>query len=97
MADIEHSPTEKLFREKILHALEVFPFLSNSMIHMAIGTSNSTLLWKPVLEALVAEGSVVETTHSAKTPIDRSQSYTIYHLPINSYQHYIDNGRIGGY
>lgn len=80
------SDVQTLVKDKILHALEIFPFISNSMIHMAIGTSTPTMLWKPILEQLVREGNILETTVTAKSPLDRQQTYTIYHLPKNEYK-----------
>lgn len=72
-------------RLRMLHALEVFPFISASMLHQAIGTSTSTALWRPLLTQLLEEKLVQEDTIQAKTPTGRSQSYTIYHLPHNKY------------
>lgn len=84
-AEDNASNVQDLVRDKILHALEIFPFISNSMIHMAIGTSTPTMLWKPILEQLVKDGAILETTITAKSPLDRQQTYTIYHLPKNAY------------
>ena len=72
-------------RMRILHALEVFPFISGSMLHQAIGTSTSGDLWKPLLAQLIEEKAVVETNVQARSVTGRAQSYTIYHLPKNSY------------
>jgi hypothetical protein len=72
-------------RARILHALEIFPFLQASAIHQAIGTSTPTQLWRPVLRTLVEEELVCETRISAKTPQDRNATYNIYHLRKNPY------------
>lgn len=72
-------------RLRILHALEVFPFISASMLHQAIGTSTPGNLWKPILEGLVEDGDVIETALQAKSPTGRAQSYTIYHLSKHAY------------
>lgn len=72
-------------RDRILHALEVFPFISQSMLHQAIGTSTSGKLWKPVLDELVEKGQVVITEHQAKSPTGRAQCYTVFHLAKNEY------------
>jgi hypothetical protein len=76
----------QLIRERILHALEIFPFLSSSGIHQAIGTATSTGLWRPILMALVAEGFVCRTEVTAQTPLNRTQSYMLYHLPLRTYE-----------
>jgi hypothetical protein len=73
--------------ERILHALEIFPFISASMLHQAIGTATAGNLWKPILEQLVELGEIKETTFSAKTPTGRTQSYTIYHLSKHTYNY----------
>jgi hypothetical protein len=74
-------------RERILHALEIFPFISSSMLHQAIGTATLGSLWKPVLNELIEEGLVVETTFSGKSSGGRTQSYSILHLPRNKYSY----------
>jgi hypothetical protein len=74
-------------RLRILHALEVFPFISGSMLNQAIGTSTPGDLWRPCLANLVEEGKVIEHNHQAKSPTGRSQSYTIYHLAKHTYSY----------
>lgn len=75
----------ELTRIRILHGLEIFPFISGSMLNQAVGTSIPGELWKPILAQLIDEGVVVETAHSAKSPTGRAQTYTIYHLAKNEY------------
>jgi hypothetical protein len=72
-------------RAKILLALEIYPFLSASMLNMGIGTSTSGDLWKPILQGLIDEGVVLRTDKNFKNSSGRTQSYTIYHLPRNRY------------
>lgn len=79
--------TLDLFKARILHTLELYPALSSSMIHIGLGTSTPTALWRPLLDALVAEGKVCKVEAQSRTPLDRNQSYTIYHLPENPYKH----------
>lgn len=72
-------------RLRILHALEVFPFISGSMLNQAIGTSLPTELWKPILSGLLEDGDVKEHVLQAKSFTGRAQSYTIYHLAKYEY------------
>lgn len=72
-------------RLRILHALEVFPFISGSMLHQAIGTATSGSLWKPILVSLLADGQVICREFQSKSVTGRAQTYTIYHLPKNEY------------
>lgn len=75
-----------MLRDKILFYLELYPFLSRSMIHMALGTATSRRLWSPILDKLIEEGAVVCTTLHAKTPLDRNQTFTIFHLASRTYE-----------
>lgn len=83
LANFEVLKTE--VRERILHTLSIYPFISSSMLHIGIGTSNPVTLWRPILAELVAEGVVVVTQVSATTPQQRAQSYQIYHLATHEY------------
>lgn len=95
-ADIEDDPDLgeeirkelSLIKARILHALEIFPFLSGSGINQAIGTNTSTALWRPILKRLVADGTVSCTEVVAQTPLNRTQTYTIYHLASRKYEPY---------
>jgi hypothetical protein len=71
---------------KILFGLKVYPFLSPSMLHVFLGTSTPTALWKDqVLARLIEEGKVISTTVSLTSPFERSQTYTVLHLVSNVY------------
>lgn len=67
-------------RDKIVHTLTIWPYLSPSMLQVAIGTSVSSGLWHPILQKLVDEGRVVRESFSAKSPVGRDQTYTIIRL-----------------
>ena len=75
----------ELLRAKILHALKIYPALSPTMIHVALGTSTSAVVWKAVLEELIAEGLVVRREITATSPHDRVQNYTVIHLAETEY------------
>jgi hypothetical protein len=74
-----------LLRQKILFSLELYHFLSRSMIHQTLGTATTTRLWGPILDRLIEEGLVACTTLTAKTPLDRNQTFSVYHLAIRPY------------
>lgn len=84
----------ELIKARILHVLSVFPFLSQSMINVGIGTSIPSKLWQPVLEELLADGSITKTAINAQSPSDRSQTYTIYHLSRNPYAFSQDDSEV---
>lgn len=85
----EELDVREYYSQRILHTLEVFPFLSSSMIHVGIGTASPTNLWKPVLQELVEVGKVSVTEITANSPSDRRQAYTIYHLPHRQYPGFV--------
>ncbi|MEB3061026.1 hypothetical protein VJJ74_07700 [Parvimonas micra] len=79
--------TASLIRARIIHALEVYPFISSSMLHIALGTSTSTMMWRPILMQLEAEGLVTKTEVRVQTPIGRNQVPIVYHLTKNPYNY----------
>ena len=52
---------QRRVREKILRVLGVYPTISPAMLHIGIGTSVRTSLWRPILDKLIAEELVTET------------------------------------
>jgi hypothetical protein len=78
----------RMLREKILFGLEIYTFVSPTMLHTFLGTSTSAHVWKPILNQLIAEGLVEreEVTHiTPHTLHERTQTYTILHLAQNHY------------
>jgi hypothetical protein len=73
-------------RQKILFGLRIYPYVNPSMLHVFLGTSTPSSLWKDlVLAGLIEEGLVVSETVTLTSPFDRSQSYTVLHLTENAY------------
>lgn len=70
----------KELRTKILFGLHVYPHLSPSMLHVFLGTSTSTAVWKPILNELIAEGLVCKDELPLETPYERNQTYTLLRL-----------------
>ena len=72
-------------RERILHLLEIFPYLSRSMIQIGLGPNCSPKFWDPVLTQLVELNKIklVETT--VASPGGRALQKGIYHLPKYPY------------
>lgn len=73
-------------RSKILFGLSVYPFVNPSMLHVFMGTSTPTSIWKDeVLEELIQEGLVVKEDVQLTSPSERSQTYTVLHLAEREY------------
>ena len=72
------SVAEDMIRRRIVHTLTIYPRLSNSMLQVGIGTGIPPRLWHPVLERMVAEGTVKRTIVKAVNPVtQREQVYTL--------------------
>jgi|SRR5882724_6426181 len=72
--------------EKILFGLSIYKFVSPTMLHTFLGTSTPVDLWKKqVLAKLLADGRVLLTTITLTSPAQRSQSYSVLHLPENEF------------
>jgi hypothetical protein len=73
-------------REKILFGLSIYKFVSPTMLHVFLGTSTPSALWKDeVLAKLIEDGLVVQENIALTSPLDRSQSYTVLRLAENVY------------
>lgn len=78
--DVEEFDPDKV-RDKILHILKIYPIISPTMLQGGLGPAMRPIQWRPILQALVAEGLVMETQKSLRTPLDRYNTYTMLHLP----------------
>lgn len=74
----EYAATEKMYREKITKTLSVFPELSLSMLHIGLGPSLPSKLWKPILMRMVEEGLV-----DLNIKVHENKSYQVYKLRPN--------------
>lgn len=72
-------------RDRIMYLLEVYPYVSRAMIQVGLSPACPPALWDPILQDLVARGSVLITTVNTKTPKDRNLTKDIYHLPTYPY------------
>lgn len=70
-----------IIRDKILHILKIYPIISPTMLQGGLGPYMKPVEWRPVLQALVADGLVIETQKSMRTPLERYNTYTMLHLP----------------
>jgi hypothetical protein len=70
---------------KICHVLSVYPQISPSMLQIALNIPANS--WRPVLEELIAQGSVKRRHEVAPTPTGRHQTYTILSLASDGTTH----------
>lgn len=88
VATHEHASIEEgieAIEAKILHSLEVFPYLSRGMIQQGLGPGCQPKFWDPVLRRLVEQGKIKTVETTVASPGGRALSKTIYHLPCYPY------------
>ncbi len=78
-AQVAQNPNDGI-RDNILHILGIFPVISTSMLHITLGGSLPTSIWKPVLDSLVESRVVDRRDHVAKAPNGRTRHYTVLSL-----------------
>lgn len=72
-------------RARILHLLEIYPFMARSMIQVGIGPGCPPKIWDPILQQLVSEGKICKEEINTTSPKGRSGSKDVYHLPCFTY------------
>lgn len=77
--------TQKL-KDKITFVLTVYPRLSPSMLHTGIGPNVQPQVWRPVLEQMIAEGTVLRTDEGVLTHLDQFRTFTVLKLNAAVYQ-----------
>lgn len=83
--------TTNLIKDKIIKVLEIYPKISPSMLQIAIGSSLSPVIWRPVLEELVLLGIVKQDDIIELSASGRHQTYKVIQL-IQSSEQVANNG-----
>jgi hypothetical protein len=79
--------TEALIAAKIINTLMIYPFLSNSMLQVGIGTAISPKMWRPVLDKFLKDGIIVETKRTVRSPLHRDLEHKILQLAIKQHKY----------
>jgi len=74
----ENGSEESDVAYRILHALEICPIVSSSMMQTALQAP--AYVWRPVLEKLIEHKLVLKSLKMAPTTKGRHQTYTTYRL-----------------
>lgn len=77
--EIDHAALEAEQRDNILSQLETFPYVSKSMLQTGLGPALPPTLWKPVLQKMIEEGLIIETTVQITTPKGVNRTRTVLH------------------
>lgn len=72
--------TTDLVRAKIMFALGIYPYLSEPMIQVSIGPGIPPIIWRPVFNKLVEEGTLLRETLKINAPSGYPTTQKIYHL-----------------
>lgn len=70
----------QLIRDKILKVLEIYPKVSPSMLQIGIGSSIPAQMWRPVLERLIEEGTIIQDDIVSFSASERQQVYRVIHI-----------------
>lgn len=73
-------PAKEDIEKRIHLILSVYPKVSPSMLQVALGTSLPPAVWRPVLEKMITQGTVVRGSVAATTPHGRYQTYRTLEL-----------------
>lgn len=68
-------------KDRINHTLEVYPYVSRSMLQVAIGPGLSPKFWDPVFQHMVEHGEIKCIKTQVTSPGGRLLVKEIYHLP----------------
>jgi len=72
-------------KNRVLHTLEITPYVTRSMIQVALGPAISPKFWDAPLKSLVDEGKVKLVETVVASPGGRALNKAIYHLPCYPY------------
>lgn len=70
----------KNLKEKLVFTLTVFPRLTSSQLQVGIGPHIQPRIWRPVLEELIADGTVIREDLGITTPIGQYRTLTVLSL-----------------
>ena len=73
-----HDQTQ--IQEQLTHLLKVYPVLSPTLIQGLLGSNIRPTFWKPVLEAMIDEGSISRDEVQAQNAYGQFRSYTCIRL-----------------
>lgn len=76
-----HYPTDPPeVRKRIEFVLDMYPKLSYTMLQVGLGTGYKPLYWRPVLQEMIADGSVRQWEEMRVGPTGRYNVYTFIAL-----------------
>jgi hypothetical protein len=80
LKDAEPDKEAALIAARIAHILQIYPRISYSMLHIALGPALVANVWRPILDEMIAENVVQVDTVNRASPAGRSQTYSIISL-----------------
>lgn len=63
-------------KKRIIYTLRIYPKISVAMLHVGIGTTIKTEIWRPILETLISEGIVHREFTVHLSPGGKNRTYT---------------------
>jgi hypothetical protein len=71
-------------RKQLVHLLGIYPILSTTMIQSFLGAKVRPRVWKPVLETMVKDGTLVRYEVISENCFGQLRSYTCIRLADNA-------------
>lgn len=74
---VDQPPSEvDEIRAKIIHVLRIYHVLNPTMVQAGLGHPLPPSKWRPVLESLIADGTVKRVEQTIKSHKDQMRTYT---------------------
>ncbi len=68
-------------KAKLMHLLEVYPYISRAMIQTGLSPALPPKIWDPILQGAVDAGEICYVAIQSESPNGRTLTKGIYHLP----------------
>ena len=81
---VENTQLEEALDEvkaKLMHLLEVYPYISRAMIQTGLSPALPPKIWDPILQGAVEAKEICYVEIQAESPNGRTLTKGIYHLP----------------
>lgn len=82
--NVDAATTQDLLN-KLIWSFRLYPFMSHTMIQIAVGTNVPSNLWRPILDAMIVKDFVKSIQIYTQSAAGRSQTVNIFCLAAATY------------
>ena len=83
--DIGVVDSDQKLRDKIIFVMTLYPQLSPSMLHTGIGPNVAPQLWRPIVDSMVKEGTIIRSDEGVMTHLEQYRTFTVLRLRDDLY------------